>query len=378
MSENSLKSIISIGYAKRALEDDSRELQRMQLYAAALEELHVIVFTHKNEGFTEKHLDNLHVYPTNASTKLGMLWSAYKIGKKIKKSKPAVSWVVTSQDPFETSLVGRGIVRDGGAVHHVQMHGDLFNPQTYKGSFLQRFRVLYGRFVVKRTVAIRVVSNRIKKSLQVMGVTGDISVVPIQADLNDFLKAGKERNYARTGQTSFLYVGRFSDEKNLPLLIKSFRAVSEKFPGVSLSLLGSGSTEAQIKRITNELGLEDSVKILGWSNDVRNIMLQHDVLCLSSNHEGWGMVLLEAAATGMPVVSTDVGCVGEVVFDQDNGKVVPVGDQKRYTEAMRVYCDLPDLIEEHGRKGADIAAQFAISEDEFVAQVIEAYPSPQQ
>ena len=229
--------------------------------------------------------------------------------------------------------------------------------------------------MVRHTNAIRVVSERIKRSLEQLKVTADVSVVPIQADLLSFIEAGKNRHYDQVKGINFLYVGRFSSEKNLPLLVRSFSEVSVEFSNARLTLLGSGPAEPDIRSLIKELKLEQLVKVKPWSNNVATEMTKHDVFCLSSNHEGWGMVLLEAAATAMPIITTDVGCVGEVVFDKQNGLVVPVGDQMTYIEAMRFYCLKPELVQKFGQAGKEIAAQYSVSEEDFVSQIVASFPS---
>ncbi|MFT7644863.1 MAG: hypothetical protein ACI9BF_000524, partial [Candidatus Paceibacteria bacterium] len=110
-----LLNLITVGYAKRALEPETREWQRMKRYASVMGELHVIVFTRKAEGFPDRQqVGNLFLYATNAKTRPGMMWAAYVIGRRILKKNTERRWVVSSQDPFETALVIRGGGGGGG------------------------------------------------------------------------------------------------------------------------------------------------------------------------------------------------------------------------------------------------------------------------
>lgn len=374
MNSENRKHVIAISYARRIFEKDSREQLRMLKYAERLEELHIIVFTRKDEGFSRLQLGNLYMYPTSARTKLGMLVAAYRIGRKIRKSKTGVCWVVSSQDPFETSLVGRAIAFGGNSAHQVQMHGDLFNLKSHNGSILSKLRVMYGKYVIKHADGVRVVSKRVESSIRNISPDTTVEVIPIMADLDAFLEAGEKRSYGLDREVKFLYVGRFSEEKNIPLIVKSFAEVRKEFPA-SLTLLGDGPKKEEIVNLIGSLHLEDSVSVSAWSNAVTKVMLEHDVLCLASHHEGWGMVLLEAAAAGMSCVSTEVGCVGEVVIDGDTGSVTRVGDEEEYKKAMMVYCANPALIERQGRRGHQVAKTFAQSEEDFVSKVVDAYPS---
>jgi len=340
-------------------------------------ELHTIVFARQSEGFPAKQQEgNLFLYTTNAKTKLGILWAAYRIGRGIIKKKREKRWVVSSQDPFETALVSRAIASGNRATNHVQLHGDVFNPRSYRESFLQRLRAVYGRDVVRHTSCIRVVSKRLKRSLESLGVSAAaITVLPIQADLEAFLNVGSERVYRSQLPLSFLYVGRFSPEKNLSLMIQAFMNITKEYPEASLTLLGSGPLQSALEDQVSKLGLENRVEFKGWTNDVPGVMAAHDVLCLSSDHEGWGMVLLEAAATGMPIITTDVGCAGEVVRDKENGQVVSVGKVDMYETAFRQYCSEPSLIPKHGHRSREIASTFALSETEYLNKLVEVYSS---
>lgn len=368
-------NLISIGYSKRALEKNTRERERMKRYASVLESHRVIVFSRKKDGLPPFQRDgNLFLYSTNARTRLGIMWKAFLIGKRIVKENSLVNWIVSSQDPFETSLVGRAIARPQNASHHVQVHGDIFNPLSYKESFLQRVRFYYGKFVVTHSGCIRVVSERVKKSLVSLGVQPEkVTVLPIQADLESFLKVGHERLYTSPHPTKFLYIGRFSPEKNLLMLLQAFKKVAETNPDITLTLVGDGPEINEIKNFIDAEKLQQSICLKKWTDNVPEEMKSADALCLTSNHEGWGMVLVEAAAAGLPVITTRVGCADEFIINNEQGKVVDVADLEGFAEAMEMYCSRPELVEEHGRNGHQAASRFVITNESYLQQFVDSY-----
>lgn len=376
-TEQSLVSLVTIGYAKQILKEGTRERLRMVKYATVLREFHVIIFTLKKAGFPSVQKEgNLFLHATNARTRIGMLWNAYRIGQDILNKEPSRRWVVSSQDPFETSLVGSIIARGGHITHHVQLHGDVFNPDSYKSSFLQRLRVTYGRYIVRQAGCVRVVSDRLKQSLVNMNVPEEVvSILPIQADLKNFIAAKEHRSYKKESPLSFLYVGRFSSEKNIPLIIHAFSQVIKKFPGARLTLIGEGTEQGRLVELIKSLGVENSVYIKPWTNNVVESMMGHDIFCLASNHEGWGMVMAEAAATGMPVITTNVGCAGEIVKSNYNGQIVPVGDCEAYVTAMQHYLYHPELVEVEGQRGHSIVESHSLSETEYLKKFVESYTS---
>ncbi|MEM9336983.1 MAG: glycosyltransferase [Patescibacteria group bacterium] len=332
-------NLLTIGFSKRSLLDGSRDQERQVAYARRLSSLHAVIFTRKSDGFKEVvQKGNTFFYPTNARTKIGMLWAAHKIGRRILKDAPAGSeWFVSSQDPFETSLVGRALAWRFAVKHHVQVHGDLFGRFWRRESLLNRLRYWYGVYLVKQASGIRVVSQRIKSSLIKLGVSeAKISVLPIQFSLQRYLRIGANRNTSAGDRCRFIYVGRLSPEKNVTLLLQSFHELAQSVSGASLTIVGDGPERIALEQQVADYQLTDKVTFTGWNEQVEEVLAEHDCLLLSSNHEGWAMVLIEAMAAGLPVITTDVGCAGEIVQDQIHGFVVPVGDLEAYTQALSV------------------------------------------
>ena len=369
--------VIGIGYAKRALEIGSREQERMLAYARQLPSYHLIVFTRKVDRYAEPiTIENLTVYPTNARSKLGMLVAAYRIGLAILKSAPSnIRWIVTSQDPFETSFIGRLLSkRSKNIKHHVQIHADVFGSSNWKkGSLRQRLQYFYAKYVVRHAGCIRVVSERIARSLQQLGVPSEkVVILPIQLSLKPFLEVGKNRQLKTEDTCHFIYVGRLSQEKNLPMLLQAFKKIVSNQPGVTLELLGSGPEESRIKKIIQEYGLEKLVTMTSWTNDVPAKLATADVLVLTSDHEGWGMVLIEAMAAGLPVITTDVGCAREVARDNEHGLVVPVRDSDAFAKAMLTLNQDKEKRHRFARAAHFTAATLDVSEEAYVTKWVNA------
>ena len=319
------KNLLAVSYAKQALVANSREQKRMLAYAEVLDQYHLVVFTRvKDQLPTKFQSGNLTVYGTNARTKIGMLFRAYQLSRQILKTNQQVSWVVSGQDPYETSLVGRWAARGLSVVNHVQIHGDNYSDQAWrKESMLNGLRLWYGKKVLLTTTSIRVVSERVKRSIVKLGVADDrVTVLPIAVALEEFLEVGERRSVNIKPARKFIFLGRFSPEKNLLLLLESFALVVKEIADVKLELVGQGRQKAELLEKVKDLGLEDSVVFTDWTDNISNKLSTADVLVLVSKHEGYALVLIEAMAAGLPVVTTDVGCVGEFVSDGKEGRVV--------------------------------------------------------
>lgn len=113
-------------------------------------------------------------------------------------------------------------------------------------------------------------------------------------------------------------VGRLHPDKDQATLIKGFAQALPQLPeGSLLAIMGSGRLEQSLKTLAHELGVENSVRFLGQVPNGRRYFKAFDLFALSSDHEPFGMVLLEAMAAGVPVIATNCGGAKEVVDNSD-------------------------------------------------------------
>jgi len=363
-------NVLGISYAKRVLQEGSRECERMQLYATAVSKYTLIVFTRKKDNLAEKYTSgNFTVYGTHAYTRVGMLYAAYRIGRKIVKESRQTQWIVSSQDPFETSIVGRALALMTNAVHHVQLHGDPFSHNGWKSESLSnKIRSVYGNYVLHRASAVRVVSKRAKESLVALGVPIEkITILPINQDLRAYLAVGVGRTYPIATTCTFLYVGRLSPEKNIDVIIRVFSVVYSKNKNVRLRIVGEGPLHYSLQELIQELQITKVVSIVPWAHDVASEMEQADVLVLASSHEGYGLVLIEAMAAGLPIVTTNVGCAGEVVHDGVHGFVVPVGDTDAFADKLQLLAGDAALRASFGLAAVHDVQSIHISPEAYAA-----------
>jgi glycosyltransferase involved in cell wall biosynthesis len=136
------------------------------------------------------------------------------------------------------------------------------------------------------------------------------------------------------GKIVILTMARLVKQKNLPLLIRSFGLMSAKSPQAVLVVVGCGPEKNKLVILVEKLKLQDKVIFIDWTDNVYSYYELADIYALSSNYEGWGMVIVEAASCDLPIVMTDVGCANEVVKNNVNGLIVPIGDQEKLTAAL--------------------------------------------
>lgn len=145
------------------------------------------------------------------------------------------------------------------------------------------------------------------------------------------------------GRFVWLSVGRFTDSKDHPTLMRAFAQVAHERPHALLLLVGAGAGREAAEAQARQLGIDGSVRFLGIRDDVPDLMRASDAYVMSSAWEGLPIVLLEASASALPIVTTDAGGTPEVVSDGETGRVVPPGRPDLLAAAM---CDLMNLPEE--------------------------------
>ncbi|MBD9414023.1 glycosyltransferase [Pseudomonas sp. PDM16] len=137
-------------------------------------------------------------------------------------------------------------------------------------------------------------------------------------------------------------VGRLHPDKDQATLIRGFAQALPGLPaGSLLAIMGSGKLEASLKVLAAELGVIDSVRFLGQVAGGRRYFKAFDLFVLSSDHEPFGMVLLEAMAAEVPVIGTDCGGGREVV--QGIGELFPLGAVSGLAEALERQAQIGDL-----------------------------------
>jgi glycosyltransferase involved in cell wall biosynthesis len=155
---------------------------------------------------------------------------------------------------------------------------------------------------------------------------------------------------------SFLSIGRFSAEKGHLLLLDAMTRVVAHEPEARLVLVGDGEFRPLIEQRIRDLGLGDHVKLTGWLDELAVRMQIRDarVLVHPSFSEGLPVVIMEAFALGLPVISTSVGGIPELVRAGENGWLVTVGNVEELAAALLESLKAPAAkLEAMGQAGRD-------------------------
>lgn len=219
--------------------------------------------------------------------------------------------VVSAQDPFLTGLIGWIIANMRGSKLHLQVHTDLFDPYFSSRSLGNKLKVLLARVLLSRADAVRVVSERIADSLVARGFKRP-NVLPVFVDIEALSRAEPLDRRARYPgfKKLVLVVARLEKEKNVAGSVRAFADIAKADPTAGLVVVGSGSERVALEDLARALGIADKVVFEG-AQDPFPFYKSADLVLVTSEYEGFGMVVVEALAARCPVVSYDVGIARE-------------------------------------------------------------------
>jgi len=193
---------------------------------------------------------------------------------------------------------------------------------------------------------------------------------PHKTDINGFLN----ETFVSNDEVIFGTVGRFEPIKDQLTLLRAFADLLEKSPlakdQARLVLVGDGQLKPQIEQFINNQGLQSFVRLTGKSNDVAHLLQAFDVFVLPSLAEGISNTILEAMASGLPVLATHVGGNVELVEPEVTGQLVPPARPDMMAKKMLEYLELPECIHKQG-----LLAVKKVEQRFSIQQMVERYMS---
>lgn len=194
------------------------------------------------------------------------------------------------------------------------------------GSFIMRWCGIYG-FADWMVFQTPDAQAYYKKSIQIRS-----SIIPNPLDISKLPK-----QYKGDREKRIVGAGRFSEEKNFPLLIEAFSDFHKEFPEYTLTIYGEGALRKQYEAMVKKLGLEMFVKMPGFSSDLPKEINRAAMYVSTSNHEGISNSMLEALGMGVPTIVTDcpVGGAKMFVHTDENGILIPMNNKKDLVSAMK-------------------------------------------
>lgn len=213
------------------------------------------------------------------------------------------------------------------------------NQAEYEADFLGR---IVQRFAFRRKVIPVAISNQIARSVErVYGIQCN-EVIPNCISLERFAGESADRNRWRERHgfsrdvVLLISAGRLEPQKDPLMLVRAFAAVGD--PNVHLLMLGDGSLQQEVTELVRSLKLEPRVHLLGKRDDVAQCLAASDIFVMASRWEGNPLTVMEAMASGLPVVGTAVGGVPDLVESGRHGILIPPGEPTALASSLELLC----------------------------------------
>ena len=295
---------------------------------------------------------------------LRALWRLYR---EIKRARPVI---------VHTHMAKAGLLGRVAAVAYNLTRGSQPRARivhTYHGHVLEgyfsplmtRVFISLERLLARVSDAIVAISPSIERELRDqfgIGRAAQYRVVPLGFDLGSFaavddeMRARSRRELSVAADADVVTtVGRLTAIKQHRLFLDAVSAAARSRPRLIALIAGDGELRGEIEAHAAALGLTDRVRFLGWRRDLAILYAATDVFLLTSRNEGTPVALIEAMASGVPGVSTDVGGVKDVIASETIGARLPDGDIAGLAAAIVRY-----LSDAGGRRAAGERARAAV------------------
>jgi glycosyltransferase involved in cell wall biosynthesis/putative flippase GtrA len=350
--------VVSIGMGRNIFEANSAVRQRQIEYGKFFDELHLVVFTPNEAKFQNQKLsDNIFLYPTKSKIRALYIFDFLGIIRKILKKSGTDNIILTCQDPFETGLVGALAKVFFNLPLHVQIHTDLMNKYFRQLSFLNRIRFFMAEFVLKYSDRVRVVSERVKKSIS--SFSKNIDVLPIKTEI----MVGPEKEIKKPFEFTLLMVCRLEKEKNIETVFSAIKNLKDK--NIGLCLVGDGSQRAHLENMAKNIGISERINFAGWQNNLAPYYKMADTFISASLYEGYGLSTVEAAHFGKPLILSETGIAGEIFENGESALVCDAKDSNGFKEnILKIYKD-KNLAERMGQSAKAAADRHLNSENNY-------------
>lgn len=343
--------VIMFGTDASVFDPKSDSALRMQEYTKLHSHVHIITSARDSQGrFVIPLSEKVSVYPSKNSIKLVALLGMYRRARSVMREYGVRC--VMSQDPFALGLVAYLLAREFRGAFSVGIYGMDINDLFFRReSIVQRLQMLIAPFVMRHADAIQ--------------TDGPETIEPLQRRYGEkiFFKPMFPSNthdlenierVIPVAPLRVLFIGRFSLQKNPDLLaqviVSSAREFGEK---IHFTLVGAGVLKAGLLETIRIHGVEKNITDAGTLSREQIVVMysMHHLLILTSYDEGFPRVFMEAAIAGMPVITTAVGGVKDLIIDGKSGFVLPQGSTAEdFVKRIRTLAEDRELLDSFSKE----------------------------
>lgn len=284
--------------------------------------------------------EKLGVYPNiiNMNRDINILQdfkSLINVYSKIKEIKPDIIYCHSSKAGF----IGRIPAVLLGIPVIYNAHGWAFNMRTHKikriiYAFIEKTLAIFSTKIIaisedeyNSALSWKICSSKklvlIKNCIDIRNSKVEISKEEILNELN------LNKNDLIIGM-----VGRVSEQKGPKTFVKIAKKISKIYKNVHFLYIGDGELRDEIEELIASENLQDKVTITGWKKKVLNYINVFDIALLTSNWEGFGLVILEYMLMKKPVIASNVGGIKNIIKNNETGILVPTGDVDKFSNEI--------------------------------------------
>lgn len=287
----------------------------------------------------------------------------FRAYKKIKRLLQDIQPDIVHTHASKAGLLGRAaaISLKIPVILHT-FHGHVFH--SYFGHAKTRLFKSIERYLAKKSSGIIAISKTQKEELgeiHKIAPLNRIKVIPLGFDLDQFYENKEQkRKTTRTqyeiskDEVSIAIIGRLAPIKDHDFFLKVIENVLQQVETkVKVFIVGDGSEKAVIQTKIEAINRQypNTIIMTSWILDIAAFNQGMDIICLTSKNEGTPVSIIEAQASGVPVISTDVGGVRDVLEDGKAGFVIKRGDIETYTDKLRLLVEDISLREKFSSFG---------------------------
>lgn len=241
-----------------------------------------------------------------------------------------------------------------------------YDGQETGGSFIRNTGVsVYNKYLLNKVldyadVIIATTKSYVEESKFLKGYKDKITLIPNGINIDEFnISYSKEECRNKLGLSAdkkiILFLGSLVPYKGPDILLKAFSIIKKEIPDVELVFAGRGEMQKELEKLAEKFSVKESIKFAGFiEEDLKPFYYKAaDIFCLPSTNmgESFGIVNLEAMASGVPIISSNLGGIPDIVEDGKNGLLVKPGDSKSLADAMIFLLENEDARKKMGNDG---------------------------
>lgn len=318
--------ILMYNLDKDFFEYDLDSKRRMADYGRLAESLDIISIT-GDRGYQERILGgNVRAIATNSRNRFFYIFDALRLGSRLIR-KNGIDLIVT-QDATWVGLIGLILSK----VHRTKLLVSVYGSNVFDAHWLGEkwYNIILrytGWLVLSQATAVQVDGFETQKDLEKRFGQKVFWKPIVPQYLEDYRNIAKD---PKGEELRILFIARLAEQKNIRLLAEVIKGVYSQglAKPVSFTIVGDGPLSGFLKEEVLKNGLSDRVRLVGRcrQEDLLGFYRSHDLLILTSLYEGFPRVFMEAAAIGLPIVTTRVSGVSNVIRDGESGYVIEQGD----------------------------------------------------